>query len=326
MSRGAAQGRHMRSVPDAPAPRRGGMWRRVIGVALFCLGAALFLVPPAVQLMDQRRADDAIEEALGEGSATGSSGAERTLRSKEGDQTYEYLRGYNERVRQGEGGPVNDPWGLGGNEDELQGIGLADGIIGAVSVPAMSLRAPLYIGASSEHLAHGLAVVSGTSMPLGEADSNVAIAGHRGAWDGIPMFRDIENVRIGDLMTIETPWDTLTYQAVDIRIVTPDETDAVAIQPGRDMVTLLSCHPYGHNYQRYLVYFERVAGDGKRDVAAVDTLGAVNPLTQALQPTDSMQLKVERWVRVAGTAVLLIVTATAVARGLMRLIHGRRAR
>ena len=45
---------------------------------------------------------------------------------------------------------------------------------------------------------------------------------------------------------------------VDIEIVWPDEIDKVLIQDGRDLVTLMTCHPYGKNSQRYLVYLERV--------------------------------------------------------------------
>ena len=37
-----------------------------------------------------------------------------------------------------------------------------------------------------------------TSLPLGKRDSNCVIAAHRG-YQGIPYFRDIEELKIGDL-------------------------------------------------------------------------------------------------------------------------------
>ena len=55
------------------------------------------------------------------------------------------------------------------------------------------------------------------------------------------------------------PWETLRYEVAEIQIVSPDDIDAILIQPGRDMITLLTCHPpnSGGKY-RYLVYCERV--------------------------------------------------------------------
>lgn len=39
--------------------------------------------------------------------------------------------------------------------------------------------------------------------------------------------------------------------------IRPEDIDAVKILEGRDMVTLITCHPYTHNYQRYVVYCTR---------------------------------------------------------------------
>lgn len=60
-------------------------------------------------------------------------------------------------------------------------------------------------------------------------------------------------------MTITNLWGKLTYQVVDIQIVSPDDVDAILIQQGRDMITLLTCHPpnTGGRY-RYLVFCERI--------------------------------------------------------------------
>lgn len=50
----------------------------------------------------------------------------------------------------------------------------------------------------------------------------------------------------------------MTYKVERIEVISPDEIDKIRIQEGKDMVTLVTCHPYPHNYQRYLVYCERV--------------------------------------------------------------------
>ena len=122
----------------------------------------------------------------------------------------------------------------------------------------MGVEMPLYLGASNENMANGAAVLSQTSIPIGGINTNAVIAGHRG-YGGYSYFRYIEVLEEGDEVIITNLWKTLTYKVSEIRIVTPDDVDAILIQPGKDMVTLLTCHPYasGGKY-RYLVFCERV--------------------------------------------------------------------
>jgi sortase A len=58
---------------------------------------------------------------------------------------------------------------------------------------------------------------------------------------------------------VTTLWETLTYRVTEIRIIEPNDIDQILIQDGRDMLTLLTCHPYasGGRY-RYVVYCERI--------------------------------------------------------------------
>ena len=135
--------------------------------------------------------------------------------------------------------------------------GLPDEVFGILRIPAMDLEMPIYLGANDENMAAGAAVLTQTSIPIGGPDTNAVIAGHRG-WNGYPYFLDIENLQVGDLVYIKNIWEELTYKVTAIRIVYPDDIEAILIQPGKDMVTLLTCHPpnTGGRY-RYLVYCER---------------------------------------------------------------------
>ena len=135
--------------------------------------------------------------------------------------------------------------------------GLPDEVFGVLRIPAMDLEMPIYLGANDENMAAGAAVLTQTSIPIGGENTNAVIAGHRG-WNGYPYFLDIENLQVGDLVYIKNVWEELTYKVTTIRIVYPDDIDAILIQPGKDMVTLLTCHPpnTGGRY-RYLVYCER---------------------------------------------------------------------
>ena len=133
----------------------------------------------------------------------------------------------------------------------------ADDVVGYVEIPAMDVTLPLYLGASRAHMNDGATVLGQTSMPIGGISTNCVIAAHRG-WNGTAMFRDVELLQEGDLVYLTNLWETLTYQVTRISIIWPDEVEAVAIQQGQDMVTLLTCHPYIVGTHRYLVYCQRV--------------------------------------------------------------------
>lgn len=133
--------------------------------------------------------------------------------------------------------------------------GYAENIIGTIQIPRMEIELGLYLGANSENMAKGVAIFGMTSLPLGQESENVAIAGHRG-WRGAPMFREIQKLQIDDPIYVTTPWQTLVYRVFEIRIVTPEDNTWCKIQQGRTLISLMTCHPYGQNYQRYIVLAE----------------------------------------------------------------------
>ena len=141
---------------------------------------------------------------------------------------------------------------------DLTAYGIDDEIIGVLEIPAMELTMPVYLGASDAHLAAGAAVLGNTSAPIGGDSTNCVIAGHRG-WRGADYFRHIDRLQVGDTITLTNLWETLTYTVADIQIIQPHEVDKIKIQQGRDLLALLTCHPYASGgKQRYVVYCERV--------------------------------------------------------------------
>ena len=140
---------------------------------------------------------------------------------------------------------------------DLTAYGIEDEIIGVFEIPTMELTMPVYLGASDAHLAAGAVVLGNTSIPIGGDNTNCVIAGHRG-WKGADYFRHIDRLQIGDTVTLTNLWETLTYTVADIRIIQPHEVDKIKIQQGRDLLTLLTCHPYASGgRQRFVVYCER---------------------------------------------------------------------
>ena len=140
---------------------------------------------------------------------------------------------------------------------DLTAYGIEDEIIGVLEMPTMELTMPVYLGASDGHLAAGATVLGNTSAPIGGVNTNCVIAGHRG-WYGADYFRHIDRLQAGDMVTVTNLWETLTYTVVDIQIIQPDQVNRIKIQPGRDLLTLITCHPYASGGRQRLVgYCER---------------------------------------------------------------------
>lgn len=200
---------------------------------------------------------------------------------------YRDMQTYNAEIYRNRQSGLQDAWSYEQPPFSLAEYGVVEEAVGYLTIEAMDLHLPLYLGASRNNLAKGAAVLGNTSMPIGGENTNCVIAGHRG-WQGIPMFLDIQNLQPGDTVVLDNLWETLTYTVTEIRIIRPDEIDAVKIQHGRDLLTLVTCHPYPHNTQRYLVYCERVpdtteatapAGPGPAPTAAVSPPGSrVEPI------------------------------------------------
>ena len=169
------------------------------------------------------------------------------------------MQAYNERIfAEGQSGLV-DAWAYTEPSFDLSEYGLENDVIGVLSIPSINLEMPIYLGATYEHMASGAAHLSQTSLPIGGVNTNCVIAGHRG-WSGAPYFLNMDKVEVGDTVTVTNLWETLTYKVCETRVIEPNDIDAVLIQPGRDMLTLITCHPYasGGRY-RLVVYCERAA-------------------------------------------------------------------
>ena len=140
----------------------------------------------------------------------------------------------------------------------LTQYGLQDETFGIIYIPKLEVTLPLYLGANDENMANGAAVLGQTNVPIGGVNTNSVIAGHRG-WNGYPYFLNLDELQIGDLVYIDNVWTLMKYEVVDIQVISPDDVDAIKIQEGRDLVTLLTCHPPNTGgRQRLLVFCERV--------------------------------------------------------------------
>lgn len=139
----------------------------------------------------------------------------------------------------------------------LADYGLESEAIGVLTIPVLEFSMPIYLGATNQHLSDGVAHLSQTSLPIGGNNTNSVIAGHRG-WYGADYLRYIEKLKIGDEVIVTNLWEQLTYTVCELKIIEPAQVEAILIQPNRELLTLLTCHPYATGgRQRYLVICER---------------------------------------------------------------------
>lgn len=140
----------------------------------------------------------------------------------------------------------------------LSNYGLETEVFGVLKIPALNLEMPLYLGATKKHMADGAAIMGQTSLPIGGSNTNCVIAGHRG-WNGAAYFLHIPNLQVGDTVTISNLWETLTFQVVETKIISPYDVESIHIQENRELITLLTCHPPATGgRQRFLVFCERI--------------------------------------------------------------------
>ena len=253
-------------------PRRGLSAKAKALIALFCAiflaGLTIALWPELVGIHLTHQAHVAVSEFFDMSAASGTgSGSDVTFEYVDGPTTprpyaelYEAMKKYNSEIYANGQAGLTDAWAYQEASFDLAAYGVADSAIGVISIPKMDVELPIYLGATYDNMAAGAVHLSQTSLPIGGPDTNCVIAAHRG-WYGAPYFRYIDLLEVGDEVYVTNLWETLTYKVSEIKVIEPNDIDEILIQPGRELLTLLTCHPYasGGKY-RYAVYCERVRG------------------------------------------------------------------
>ena len=131
------------------------------------------------------------------------------------------------------------------------------GIMGYVQISAIGVNLPIYHSVDESVLQIAVGHIPGSSLPVGGERTQSVLSGHRGL-PSAKLFSDLDEMGEGDTLTLNVMGQTPTYMVDQIRIVLPEETDELAIQPGRDYCTLVTCTPYGVNTHRMLVRGKRI--------------------------------------------------------------------
>lgn len=132
-----------------------------------------------------------------------------------------------------------------------------NGVMGYLEIPKINETLAIYHGAGEEALEKGAGHIEGTSLPVGGEGTHSVLAAHRGL-PSAKLFTDIDRLEAGDRFYLHVLDRTLTYEVDRILVVGPGDIDALRIEDGEDLVTLLTCTPYGVNTKRLLVRGHRI--------------------------------------------------------------------
>lgn len=132
-----------------------------------------------------------------------------------------------------------------------------DEMMGSVEIPKINIKIPIYHTTEEEVLNKGAGHLEGSSLPVGGANTHAVISAHRGL-PSASLFTDLDQLKEGDHFLIHVLDETLCYEVDKISVVKPEDTSALAVEDGQDLVTLLTCTPYGVNTERLLVRGHRV--------------------------------------------------------------------
>lgn len=167
------------------------------------------------------------------------------------------------------------------------------GIMGYIEIPKINVYLPIYHGVSESVLEIGVGHIEGSSFPIGGIGTHAILSGHRGLPSSL-LFTDLDKIKTGDCFIIRVLDETLTYEVCDIQTVEPSEVEALAIDPDKDLCTLVTCTPYGVNSHRLLVTGKRIEN-------------AVDPAQHKLHITaDAVQVDTLYVAPVLGAPIMLV--------------------
>ncbi|MBQ9057854.1 MAG: class C sortase [Atopobiaceae bacterium] len=131
------------------------------------------------------------------------------------------------------------------------------GIMCTLHIPKIKANLTVRHGMDDGMLQTDIGHLPSSSMPVGGMGTHCVLMGHRGLPSAV-LFTDLDALQEGDLFILDTLNVKLGYEIDQILTVLPSEVEALAIDPEKDLCTLITCTPYGVNSHRLLVRGHRV--------------------------------------------------------------------
>lgn len=226
---------------------------KIVIVLIFLLGLSLLLYPLIANQWNgyrQRRLISAYDQTVADKEASGEIDYEAE---------WEQARAYNEALLPS---ILPDSFAVAAASQEDQSymscLNITDnGMMGKVEIPKINIELPIFHTTEEDVLQNAAGHLEGSSLPVGGKSSHAVISAHRGL-PSAALFTDLDLLEEGDHFLLHILDDTLCYEVDKITVVEPEDTASLAVEDGKDLVTLLTCTPYGVNSERLLVRGHRV--------------------------------------------------------------------
>lgn len=224
------------------------MKKNKLAIILFVCGIVLITFPMISQKYFQQKQQQLVDIQLKEVAQLSEPDKNRII--EEMEQCNENIFTHSEEI--------GDPFAMNNKEhkNELCEDTAEEQHFSSLEIPKLNEKIPIYIGASQDNLAKGVGQVEGSSLPNGGVSTHSVLAGHRGMWTKA-MFRHLDELQPGDYFYVYTLGERRAYVVYDVQVILPHQTESLTVQEGKDLVSLITCHPYGNNTHRLVVYGER---------------------------------------------------------------------
>lgn len=137
-------------------------------------------------------------------------------------------------------------------------LNFGDGLIGYIDIPKINVKLPIYHGDTDKVLEKGVAHIPNTAFPIGGIGNHSVLSAHTGYPTQV-FFDNLNDLAIGDEIKVSVLDETLIYKVTAKNIVKPDDISLLSVDDRKDLISLITCYPYGVNSHRLIVTAERLS-------------------------------------------------------------------
>ena len=224
------------------------MFRKILYTLIILTGISLLLYPWISNWLYQSQADSEVNVYHEKVEQMGDAEKEAELKRAED---------YNRNLNQAQV-TLTDPF-IADQQQEAEGLEYdsllnlsGKGMMGYIEIPTISVNLPVYHGTAASTLETGVGHLEGSSLPVGGEGTHAVLTGHTGL-NKAKLFTDLTEVKKGDLFFLHVSGRDMAYEVNEIKIIEPEDISTLLVRPGEDLVTLVTCTPYGVNTHRLCV-------------------------------------------------------------------------
>lgn len=229
-------------------------------IGIFVIGLLIFMYPTISEIYNAKIGSYAIESYNNE---------VVNLDNSEIDKILKEASEYNDQLSKKQFQLVN-----GDVKDENYGSKLnasKNNIMGYIEIKKIGVKLPIYHGTSEPVLQKAIGHIEGSALPIGGQSTHSVLSGHRGL-PSAKLFTNLDKLEKEDKIVIRVLNETITYKVTSINVVEPDEVELLKPQNEEELLTLVTCTPYGVNSHRLLVTGERCENsEDNKEVTTVNT-------------------------------------------------------